>query len=372
MRTKILNRETMIDSEVNLAPVFVVGTGRCGSTLVSKMLHEHPSILSVSEWFSFITDLDTQIEPAVADARIDAEAFWRLLSRCNPKQNLLLRNGLAFDEILYPATSASSRYSAESGVPAILMAALPHLTPEHDALFEELQAWVMARPMASLRDHYLAVFQYLCRRFDRKIWIERSGASLRLINPLCRLFPDARFLHIVRDGRDCSVSSSRHSGFQMAIIAFQLMEILNCDPFEEADRGYEEDLSDELYALLPENFTAEAFRRYEIAPSVYGHYWSGDVAAGLRRMQQLGPERAMTLRYEDFLRCPSETVRKMIGFIEPSFVDEAWIERAASMVGSPRSRWQDLPMQERSQLQDACALGFEALQAAGVGYDSVL
>lgn len=191
-----MSTETLIDPEANLSPVFVVGTGRCGSTLVSQMLGEHPSILSVSEWFSFITDLDTRIEPAFADGEIDAEAFWRLLSRCNPKSNLLLRHDLAFDEILYPATSASSRYSVQSGVPAILMAALPHLTSEHDALFEELREWVMARPIASLRDHYLAVFQYLCRRFDRKIWIERSGASLRLMNDLHRLFPEARFLHI--------------------------------------------------------------------------------------------------------------------------------------------------------------------------------
>ena len=31
-------------------PTFVVGTGRCGSTMLSNMLREHPKVLSLSEF----------------------------------------------------------------------------------------------------------------------------------------------------------------------------------------------------------------------------------------------------------------------------------------------------------------------------------
>ncbi len=31
---------------------FVVGTGRCGSTLLSRLLREHRDVLSMSEFFS--------------------------------------------------------------------------------------------------------------------------------------------------------------------------------------------------------------------------------------------------------------------------------------------------------------------------------
>ena len=43
---------------------FVVGTGRCGSTLVSNMLNLHKEVLSLSEFFAFITDLGTLIPEA--------------------------------------------------------------------------------------------------------------------------------------------------------------------------------------------------------------------------------------------------------------------------------------------------------------------
>jgi hypothetical protein len=351
-----------------LAPVFVVGTGRCGSTLVSNMLREHPRILSLSEWFSFITDFSTAIPPAFQSGLLSSGQFWHLLSRCYPRQNMLLKHGLQFDELLY-RPGKDPRFPIGSEVPAILMTGLPHLTPQPEALFFELQEWVLSQPARSIRDHYLGLFAYLCERFDREIWVERSGGSLRMIRELHTLFPEAKFLHIVRDGRDCSVSSSKHSAFQMTTISYQLTEMLGCDPFEDSDRTYVEDLSDELYGFLPENFTAKAFEEYHVSPTVYGHYWSGDVAIGLDLMARLPNHQALTIRYEDILLQPEQTIRQLVGFVGPEFVEEEWITRAAALVRSPRSAWRELPLKEREQLQEACRPGFDALCKADIVYN---
>ena len=36
-----------------IPPAFVLSTGRCGSTMVSNLLNQHPRILSLSEVYSF-------------------------------------------------------------------------------------------------------------------------------------------------------------------------------------------------------------------------------------------------------------------------------------------------------------------------------
>jgi hypothetical protein len=60
-------------THVALPPVFVVGTGRCGSTLVSNILRAHPGVLSLSEFFTFITDLGT-LNPPFAVQRFASKA----------------------------------------------------------------------------------------------------------------------------------------------------------------------------------------------------------------------------------------------------------------------------------------------------------
>jgi hypothetical protein len=342
-------------------PVFVIGTGRCGSTLISDLLRTHPGVLSISEFFTFITDLGTLIPPAFPGGYVDAPTFWRIISWMYPKQNVMLRYGIAMDEVLYPC-DAHSRFSAESGVPAILQTTLPHLTAEHDSLFDEVRDFVLAQRPAKIQQHYIQLFTWLQKRFQRRIWVERSGSSLRIVERLHNYFPDARFVHIVRDGRNCALSMSKHFGFRMIMLAFQLTEILGCDPFEDPDRSGSNDVPDHLYPFFPEHFDAEAFRNYDAAPSLYGQYWSGELTQGLAVLAKLPAERVLTLNYEDILTEPAEMTRRLITFIDPALADKTWISQASSLIRPARSAWEQLPLQEQAQLQAACAPGFQALR----------
>ena len=62
-------------------PVFVLSTGRCGSTMVSEMLNKHPDILSVSELFS------TLGLTAFPGRKVNGEWMWRLLSKPGGREN---------------------------------------------------------------------------------------------------------------------------------------------------------------------------------------------------------------------------------------------------------------------------------------------
>ncbi len=351
-----------IDGGPSVSPVFVIGTGRCGSTMLSNMLREHPAILSLSEFFAFVTDFYTHLLNAFPAGTIQAAQFWEILSAHYRKQNLMIRHDIAIDEVLYPYRAATARFNAETGVPAILQTALPHLTTDHDALFDEVRQFVLSRPPALIGEHYQALFLWLQQRFKRRVWVERSGGSLRMLEQLLQFFPTARFVHIVRDGRNCAISMNRHYAFRIGAIAFYLQTVLGCDPYESDDRSGVADLSDELYPFLPEHFDVAAFRVYHVPLPLYGNHWSGELIRGLQVLTQLPPNRCLTLRFEDFLTTPEESLKKLLMFIDPQLVDEAWIHRTASLVRPVRSSWQTLPAQDQVLLDQACQPGFQALE----------
>lgn len=355
--------ETQGDSYTEETPVFIVGTGRCGSTMLSKLLREHPSILSLSEFFSVITDFYRIIPEALAEDPIEAAQLWEILSANSQRPNFLLRYDITVDELLYPYRAPTARFNAETGVPAILQVTLPHLTDDHDALFDEVQQFALSQPPALMREHYQALFTWLQQRFKRQVWVERSGASLRITAQLMQNFPKAKFVHIVRDGRNCALSMSRHNVFRMGAIRLRLTTALGYNPFETDDRSGVENLPNELHYFLPEHFDAMAFRAYEVSPSLCAEdFWSNHLIQCLPVLSQVPQDRLLTLRFEDFLATPEESIGKLITFINPQLADDTWIRHAASLVRPERSSWQMLPAEEQALLEKACEPGFAALE----------
>lgn len=52
----------------------VLSTGRCGSTVLSELIREHPQALSVSELFSSVRPQD------LGEQEADGVAFWHMLT----------------------------------------------------------------------------------------------------------------------------------------------------------------------------------------------------------------------------------------------------------------------------------------------------
>ena len=63
------------------APLFVLGTGRCVSTLISDVLRAHPRILSLSEFFTVCGR-----EKAFTPASVDGPQFWDKLVAPSPRK----------------------------------------------------------------------------------------------------------------------------------------------------------------------------------------------------------------------------------------------------------------------------------------------
>jgi hypothetical protein len=62
------------------------------------------------------------------------------------------------------------------------------------------------RDLASILD---AVFRQFAGRHGKKRWCEKSPNNSEHILRIAELFPDSKFVHIIRDGRDCAASTLR-------------------------------------------------------------------------------------------------------------------------------------------------------------------
>lgn len=350
-------------------PTFIVSSGRCGSTMLSHMLRLHPDVLSLSEFITTTADVGGRIEATFNPAPISGRQFWELIGGMPPRLNLMLRHKVEMAEVLYRPDTPPARYSRQSGVPAILQVTLPFLSDSPDQLYDELEPVVTSRPSAPLRAHYEHLFGWLQQRFGRKLWVERSGGVFVVIAPLFQTFPEARFVHLVRDGRDTALSMAQHLGFRMFMLGTQISQLMGMDPYESPDRSKLAQLPPELHAFLPEQFNAEVFRQMPMSPVVCGQLWSQMVLQGLEVLGKLPSDRVLTLRYEDFLSNPELPLARLGAFLGESINTPEWRQRAAAIVRQPASSWRQLPQDAAQALAEACAPGMAALRAQGLNWD---
>lgn len=339
------------------APVFIVSTGRCGSTMLSNMVRRHPDLLSLSEFWPVMSS------SALRGDRLTGEQVYRRLGVLPPAGRALMKNDLIIDEFLYPL-GEGARYRPEE-VPPILCVTLPHLTDDHERLWDEFAPVVRSRGEDSLGNHYRFVFEWLARRFGKRVWIERSGASLLFVPTLAHLFPDARFVHIYRDGRDTAMSMQGHHFFRVRVQAAWLMRKLGLDPFHPNNWVGTSPWLPAFERVRFRLFSRRLYDRIRFPPEAFGRFWSGMIEQGVRYLEELPPERVLSMRFETAVESPREEMRRFIEFVGEEFVDEGWLREVAAMPRKrPPSRLRLAP-EEHARLAEACARGQELL-----GYDN--
>ena len=334
-------------------PVLVLSTGRCGSTMISDVLNLHPDVLSLSEVFSLLGPL------ALFRKRLSGRAMWALCSRQNPALRVLLSADTIPSEVLYPFDDPRARYTTRN-VPPILCTMLPHLTPDHENLYDDLKPIVRAHPRANLAEQYRHLFEWLREHFERRVWVERSGGSLLSVPRLRRLFPEARVVHVYRDGRDTALSMSQHPAFQIMLATLDKLQRMGLRPLENtAEAGPAGSL---LALLLMRLVNPAKMIRREFDLPEYGGLWSQMILRGQKLLAALPPEQVLALRYEDVLQNPSDKLRELIAFIDPSLSNDAWLKEAAHVPRPNPAKYLSLDAETQRRLTEACAPGLEALE----------
>lgn len=332
------------------APVFIVGTGRCGSTMLSDLVRRHPDLLSLSEFWP-----GTFTWPPLRGDRLTGEAVFRRLNELPPGGRTLMENGLFIPEFRY-RPGPGARYRAEA-VPPILCITLPHLTDAPERLWDELGPLLRARGVDSLGAHYRFLFDHLARRFRKRVWIERTGASLLFVPHLARLFPEARFVHLFRDGPDTALSMREHHFFRIRLGAARWLRRVGLDPFHPAHWVGTSPWLPAFERLRFRFFSRSRYERRRFPPEAFGWFWSGMVERGLDYLGELPPDRVLAMRYETLVESPRTELRRFLAFVGEEFANDDWLREAAAIPRArPPARLRLAP-DEHARLEESCAPG---------------
>lgn len=164
---------------------FIGGFGRSGTTLLADIMGFHPEVSPIYE-----TDFLLSILGVVSSATSLFERQRRVRALMEHWTRDLPRR---------PDSKAAHERFAHG--PHHLLFTREYVLQQTELLVEHLDA-----PVAPLRRFIANVFAEHCRAAGKPFWVNKTPGYLQFIRPLHAVFPNLRFLHIVRDGRDVAAS----------------------------------------------------------------------------------------------------------------------------------------------------------------------
>lgn len=160
----------VVPAPLVIQPVFVVGMNGSGTTMLVESLSRHPSI------FGFMQE--TRLLPHIVREI-------RSLGDLNVEENFMS----AWEKVLnIPAFAVANGGSRPP---------LPRNWRE------------LPRDVAAIID---AVFRFFASKHDKVRWCDKSPQNVQHLALLGEVFPEARFVHVIRDGRACAASFNRRWG----------------------------------------------------------------------------------------------------------------------------------------------------------------
>jgi sulfotransferase family protein len=263
---------------------FLVGAGRSGTTLLQKLLCLHPQVAYISNYenrFSWFPD-------GVACGAIAGRLQAKLAAWFDQAGNAYF-TGRPWFKKLFPTPHEGESVFASCGVPLI---PAPDYAPSD------------------------ATGRCLRRRFERirtrgraKIFLSKRTANNRRIRLLSGIFPAARYLHLVRDGREVTQSLASVEWWDRHTVWWD-----GRTPVEMEQAG-------------------------EPRLTICARNWVREMEELQRQLVAIDPARLMTLRFEELLADPLHHLQRVTEFLGVDF-DVGYREAIASLKLRPvRAGW---------------------------------
>lgn len=250
---------------------FVVGTGRCGSSVFHEVLARHPDV-------GFISNLDDRL------------AGGRMITPWN--------NGI-FRAIPPSLTvKGRARFAPSEGYRLLGAEVSPALCrPVRDLTADDLTPWLAERLRTAF--HARADRQSTATFSHKFTGWPRAGL-------LAAAFPGARFVHVVRDGR---------------AVANSLLQMPWWGGYEGADHW--------RYGPLPDEYEDAWQRSGRSFPVLAALTWRMLIDAYHRAEEAAAPDTWLTVRYEDVLSDPGKHFDRILAHVGLEWSDrfEAGLRR---------------------------------------------
>jgi len=218
-------------------PIFIVGAARSGTTLLQYMLRSHPEIsLPTAESHFFIP-------------------FYKRINEFGDLSNK--ENIRALLEAIYYARKCFF----DEDVHGI----------KYDA--DSLAEILYEKGCSTLPELISGIFQENAKAEGKNRWGDKTPYYILHLDTLLEMFPDAQFIHLIRDGRDCALS------------------------------------------MLERKWDLQIFNIYHAA-----YTWNRYVTAG-QDFGQRHPECYFEIRYEDILNQPELSMGRLCDFLGIQFDD---------------------------------------------------
>ncbi len=256
-------------------PFFVVGTGRSGTTLFRNLLRHHPTIFIPREthWLPILWAEFGASEVRTASIQATVDRVFMAKGR-TPFERIMREDGLDGDEI---RSSIRDRLGVTTTVAGF-----------HRGLLE-----------------------LLAEQTRRTQTGDKTPDYGFFMATLLELFPESRFIHLVRDGRDVALSMSK-------VLSFRILAAL------ELTRWWDVALDSEYRRGL------DAADR-EMPPERFLELWLRRVRGIREEALKIPVDRYLEITYEDLLAAPVDVLRQVNAFLMLQG-DESWIHEAAAMV----------------------------------------
>lgn len=329
---------------------FILSMGRSGSTLLSRMLQRHPAICAISEYWTSL------FMRGFGDPILSGREFWDLLSIPPNWFGNWVEKALAAGELpaefLYDDTGG--RYRLRD-CPPIAAMTLPALDSNPDARVDALAQIVPSWPTAPVSTHSSRLFDLFAASLQKRIWVERSGLSYWYVPDLVKGFPDARYVHLHRDGREVVLSMMDMRFFDPVARVSWMLNLTPGTRLQKLLYFAKRDLARRLllrFADVERAITRQhrRDRPYSLPDALsparrlraYAHFWANTSELALEAMSKIPNDRLMTLRYEEMVSAPRVELSRVINHLLPGEAHEAWLDAVCEMPQPQPGRWPDL------------------------------